>query len=134
MRVTRILLVLALIATAPFPLFAQGTSAKGSAAAKNATPERPAAGTSATQSPTAAETPAPGAQRAKCKDGSMYSGASRQGAFSSHGGVGEWLTTASSAGPKGATARCNDGTFYSKAERQGACSGHKGVAEWLKQS
>ena len=58
----------------------------------------------------------------------MYSGASRKGACSSHGGVAEWLTM------KGATARCNDGTFYAKAERQGACSGHKGVAEWLKTS
>ena len=91
MRLTRISLVLALIATAPFALFAQGTPAKGSAAAKNATPAAPAAATSATQTPTAAQTPAPAAQRATCKDGTMYTGASRQGACSGHKGVAEWL-------------------------------------------
>jgi len=90
-RITRISLVLALIATAPFALFAQGTPAKGSAAAKNATPAAPAAATSATQTPTAAQTPAPAAQRATCKDGTMYTGASRQGACSGHKGVAEWL-------------------------------------------
>jgi len=62
----------------------------------------------------------------------MYSGTSRKGACSSHGGVAEWVSSSKSAAPKDATARCNDGTFYTKAEHQGACSGHKGVAEWLK--
>ena len=66
----------------------------------------------------------------------MYSGTSRKGACSSHGGVAEWITPANSksAAPKDATARCNDGTYYTKAEHQGACSGHKGVAEWLKKA
>ena len=64
----------------------------------------------------------------------MYSGTSRQGACSSHGGVAEWITPSKNAVPKGATARCNDGTYYTKAEHQGACSGHKGVAEWLKKA
>ena len=61
----------------------------------------------------------------------MYSGKSRQGACSSHGGVAQWITGANAI-PKGATARCGDGTYYTKVERQGACSGHNGVAEWLK--
>ena len=113
-------LAVALVATLPLSLSAQGaakgdTGKKAAASAqKNATP--PAT--------TAAATPK---ESAKCKDGTMYSGASRQGACSSHGGVAEWL-------PKGTTAKCNDGTYYTKAERQGACSGHKGVAEWLKKS
>lgn len=136
MRITRrpLVLAIALIVASPFALVAQGAS-KGSPAPKNPPTAQPATKSTATQAP-AAQTPAPAAaqtaatapERAKCKDGSMYSGASRKGACSSHGGVAEWLTM------KGATARCNDGTFYAKAERQGACSGHKGVAEWLKKS
>ena len=104
-------LAVALIAAAPAALSAQGATPKGGPTQKNATAN---------------------AERAKCKDGTMYSGASRQGACSSHGGVAQWLTPDKSAAPKGATARCGDGTYYMKAEHQGACSGHKGVAEWLK--
>jgi hypothetical protein len=104
-------LAVALIAAAPVALSAQGATSKGGATQKNTTAN---------------------AERAKCKDGTMYSGASRQGACSSHGGVAEWYTGPKAVPPKGATARCGDGTYYTKAERQGACSGHKGVAEWLK--
>ena len=91
----------------------------------------------AQKAPPAAAQKAPAASsatdQAKCKDGTMYSGTSRQGACSSHGGVAQWLTASKSgAPPKGATAKCNDGTYYTKAERKGACTGHKGVAEWLK--
>jgi hypothetical protein len=134
-----LILAIAFMAGSPPVLSAQGGAAKGAAAPKNAaaTPARPAAQQTPTPAP---QTPAPAAkqtaatERAKCKDGTVYAGASRKGACSSHGGVTEWLTTAKGAAPKGATARCNDGTFYSKAERQGACTGHKGVAEWLKKS
>jgi hypothetical protein len=118
MKLTRTSLafVFASIAIVPFTLSAQGGAPQKSP-------------------PPAAQKPAPASsatEQAKCKDGTTYSGTSRQGACSSHGGVAQWLTAPKSGAPKGATAKCNDGTFYMKAERQGACSGHKGVAEWLK--
>jgi len=135
MTLNRIPVALALlsIAIVPVSLAAQGdtakvakksTTASAAAAKPTATAQAPAA-----KSPTAAAT-----EQAKCKDGSMYSGTSRQGACSSHGGVAEWITPSKNAVPKGATARCNDGTYYTKVEHQGACSGHKGVAEWLKKA
>jgi len=131
MKLARMPLTLALlsIAVVPAGLVAQGDTSKA-AAKKSATSAASAAKpaqTPAQQPKTTAAT-----EQAKCKDGTMYSGTSRQGACSSHGGVAEWVTPAKNAVPKGATARCNDGTYYTKAERQGACSGHKGVAEWLK--
>ncbi len=126
-------LALLSIAIVPLSLAAQGDTAK--AAAKKSTTTSAAAAakpTTTAQAPAATSKTAAATEQAKCKDGSMYSGASRQGACSSHGGVAEWITPSKNAVPKGATARCNDGTYYAKAERQGACSGHKGVAEWLK--
>ena len=133
---TWLALAVALAAIQPISLSAQG-AAKADTAKKAATAAQkkatPPATTAAAQAPAAATQAAAAAtpkESAKCKDGTMYSGASRQGACSSHGGVAEWLT--GNAPPKGATAKCNDGTYYTKAEHQGACSGHKGVAEWLK--
>jgi len=141
LRRTSLAFAVALIAAIPVSLLAQGGAAKANAGQKNATPAAqknaspppaPAKSTAASASSTPSQTAAANTERAKCKDGTSYSGTSRQGACSSHGGVAEWLTASKGTVPKGATARCNDGTYYSKAERQGACSGHKGVAEWLK--
>ena|SRR5689334_23045678 len=137
MTVNRIRLALAIasVAIVPITVSAQGGAPKGSSPKTTAT--APAKST-ADQAPAPAQQPAAqkaatATEQAKCKDGSMYSGTSRQGACSSHGGVAQWLTASKTASvPKGATARCGDGTYYSKAERKGACSGHKGVAEWLK--
>ena len=131
MKLARMPLTLALlsIAIVPVSLSAQGDTSKAkkstTAAASAAKP------TTTAQAPAQSKTTA-ATEQAKCKDGSMYSGTSRKGACSSHGGVAEWITPSKSAAPKDATARCNDGTYYTKAEHQGACSGHKGVAEWLK--
>ena len=136
MTLNRIPVVLALlsIAIVPLSLAAQGDTAK--AAKKSATASAAAAAkpTTTAQAPAAKSSTGAATEQAKCKDGSMYSGTSRQGACSSHGGVAEWITPSKNAVPKGATARCNDGTYYTKAEHQGACSGHKGVAEWLKKA
>ena len=126
---TSLAFAIASIAIVPFTLSAQGAAQKTKPAAT---------ASSAAQAPAQAPAKAPAAQapaateQAKCKDGTTYSGTSRQGACSSHGGVAQWLTASKSAAPKGATAKCNDGTYYMKAERKGACTGHKGVAEWLK--
>jgi hypothetical protein len=134
LRRTSLALAVALMAAIPVSLSAQGGAAKSSGSQKNATPaaQKNASPSSAPAPGTPPQTAAANTERAKCKDGTSYSGTSRQGACSSHGGVAEWLTASKGTVPKGATARCNDGTYYSKAERQGACSGHKGVAEWLK--
>ena len=132
MKLARMPLTLALlsIAVVPVTLAAQGDTSK---AKKSTTAAASAAKPSTTaQAPAQQPKAAAATEQAKCKDGTMYSGTSRQGACSSHGGVAEWVTPAKNAVPKGATARCNDGTYYTKAEHQGACSGHKGVAEWLK--
>lgn len=137
MKLIRTSIAIASLAIVPITLTAQGGAAQKNAPATAAksTPAAQAPTKAATQAPAAAQKPTTAAtatEQAKCKDGSMYSGTSRQGACSSHGGVAEWLTGAKSTVPKGATAKCNDGTYYTKAERKGACSGHKGVAEWLK--
>jgi len=144
---TWLALAVAFVATMPVALAAQGAATKSDSAKKTTSAAKKTTSSAAQKSagaPTttaAAQAPAAATQAAaastakesaKCKDGSMYSGASRQGACSSHGGVAEWLTGSKGTAPKGATAKCNDGTYYTKAEHQGACSGHKGVAEWLK--
>ena len=64
---------------------AASTTAASSAAAKPTTP-------AATAAPAAKSQTAAATEQAKCKDGSMYSGTSRKGACSSHGGVAEWVT------------------------------------------
>jgi Protein of unknown function (DUF3761) len=69
---------------------------------------------------------------AKCKDGTTYSGESRKGACSGHGGVKSWGDGSSAPRPKGATAQCEDGSWYTKSSRKGACAGHGGVKEWIK--
>lgn len=143
LRQTSLALAVALTAIISSSVSAQGGAAsKGTAPDKNAAAAAqknattPAADARSTASQASAATPSASAtantERAKCKDGSTYSGKTRQGACSGHGGVVEWLAVTKGSAPKGATARCNDGTYYLKAERQGACSGHKGVAEWLK--
>ena len=131
MKLARMPLTLALlsIAIVPVTLAAQGDTSK---AKKSATAATSAAKPATAQAPAQQPKATAATEQAKCKDGTMYSGTSRQGACSSHGGVAEWVTPAKNAVPKGATARCNDGTYYTKPEHQGACSGHKGVAEWLK--
>jgi hypothetical protein len=140
---TSMLVAIASLAIAPLTLSGQGAAAQKPASPAATKPTSTAAQTPAqapvkapaAQAPAATQKPAAASnatEQAKCKDGTMYSGTSRQGACSSHGGVAQWLTASKSSVPKGATAKCNDGTYYTKAERQGACSGHKGVAEWLK--
>jgi hypothetical protein len=131
MKVTRFTYAIAIasIAFAPLALSAQAPAAKTAGSAKTAAAQSQAPAAASNQAPAATNA---ATEQAKCKDGSMYSGTSRQGACSSHGGVATWLTGSKNAAvPKGATARCNDNTYYTKAERKGACTGHKGVAEWL---
>ena len=93
----------------------------------------------------------PAGSTATCKDGSSYSGASKRGACSGHGGVKNWnAASASVAAPKpmaasksmpaavpaaasasmAAMATCKDGSSYSGASKRGACSGHGGVKNW----
>ena len=87
---------------------------------------------------------------ATCKDGSSYSGASKRGACSGHGGVKNWNSANAAAAPKAmaaskpmpaavpaaasasmaAMATCKDGSSYSGASKRGACSGHGGVKNW----
>ena len=85
---------------------------------------------------------------ATCKDGSSYSGTSKRGACSGHGGVKNWNGAhASVAAPQpmaaskpmpvvaasasmAAMATCKDGSSYSGTSKRGACSGHGGVKNW----
>ena len=86
---------------------------------------------------------------ATCKDGSSYSGASKRGACSGHGGVKDWnganaaapqpmampkpmpaTTPVAASAPMAATATCKDGSSYSGTSKRGACSGHGGVKNW----
>ncbi len=129
-----IALALLSIAIVPISLAAQGDTAKAAKKSTTTAAASAAKPTTTAQAPAAKSQTAAATEQAKCKDGSMYSGTSRKGACSSHGGVAEWITPSKSAVPKNATARCNDGTYYTKAEHQGACSAHKGVAEWLKKA
>lgn len=92
----------------------------------------------------------PAGSTATCKDGSSYSGASKRGACSGHGGVKNWNAANASVAskpmaaskpmpasvpvaataPMAAMATCKDGSSYSGASKRGACSGHGGVQVW----
>ena len=88
---------------------------------------------------------------ATCKDGSSYSGTSKRGACSGHGGVKNWNAAHASVAASqpmaaskpmpaavpvaasasmAAMATCKDGSSYSGASKRGACSGHGGVKNW----
>jgi len=71
---------------------------------------------------------------ATCKDGTKWTGATRKGACTGHGGVKSWSDRSSAPRPKGATAQCNDGSWYTKTERRGACAGHGGVKQWVSEA
>ncbi|GAC1667015.1 MAG: hypothetical protein NVS9B2_07920 [Steroidobacteraceae bacterium] len=108
-----------------------------------------------------AQTPAgaPAGSTGMCRDGSYWSGATKQGACRGHKGVQDWYATgaASSSGnaansapahpataataneagsakagsaPAGSTGLCRDGSYWSGAVKKGACRGHKGVQDW----
>jgi hypothetical protein len=70
---------------------------------------------------------------AKCNDGTSFTGASRKGACSGHGGVKAWGDSTTAPRPKGATAQCNDGSWYTRTTRRGACAAHGGVKHWVKE-
>src|SRR5689334_16814236 len=129
MTLHRIPVALALltIAIAPLSLAAQGDTTKAakkttttstakkstkaaSTTAASAAAAKPTTAAATAAAPAAKSQTAAATEQAKCKDGSMYSGTSRKGACSSHGGVAEWVSASKSAAPKDATARCNDGT------------------------
>jgi hypothetical protein len=87
----------------------------------------------------AAATPA--AVTAVCKDSTSFSGTSKRGACSGHGGVESWGTTTAAAAPAAppptgtaaattVTATCKDETSFSGSSKRGACSGHGGVKSW----
>ncbi len=104
--------------------------------------------------PAAAPTAAPsasssGAATGLCKDGTLYTGASKRGACRGHKGLQEWYAdkqaapatapapaaTPVAAAPaasanSAATGLCKDGTLYTGANKRGACRGHKGLQEW----
>lgn len=70
---------------------------------------------------------------ATCNDGTSFTGASKKGACSGHGGVKAWGDSSSAPRPKGATAQCNDGSWYTRTTRRGACAAHGGVKHWVKE-
>jgi Protein of unknown function (DUF3761) len=106
------------------PAIALGQSAKAAKSAAD-TARKPAATASRPPAATAVVS-------ATCNDGTLFSGTSRQGACSNHGGVKDWISRGEPTPPKGATARCADGSFSMSPERKGACSGHGGVKDWLR--
>jgi hypothetical protein len=90
-----------------------------------------------------AQTAAPAAGTAPaitavCKDSTTFSGTSKRGACSGHGGVESWGTTAaaapvtptSTAAATTISATCKDETTFSGSSKRGACSGHGGVKSW----
>jgi hypothetical protein len=109
----------------------------------NASANTPAAAAPATATPAAATSD--GAATGLCKDGTVYTGASKRGACRGHKGIKEWYAdkqtpAASEAAPAAAapavaadgtaTGLCKDGTVYTGSSKRGACRGHKGVKEW----
>ena len=80
--------------------------------------------------PAATRPAAAGQQTARCNDGTMWSGASRQGACANHGGVKEWGGAERHDWAAGVMAHCGDGTDYTGTSRQGACASHGGVKKW----
>ena len=102
MKLSRIPLTLMIlsIAVVPVRLAAQDSTTK-SPARKTAAPGTSAATSAPTQAQPPSQQTAAATEQAKCKDGSMYSGKSRQGACSSHGGVAQWLTPGQERGPEG---------------------------------
>ena len=72
---------------------------------------------------------------ATCKDGTSFSGTSKNGACQGHGGVKKWGSTAAAAtggvtSAQTVTATCKDGTSFSGTSKKGACQGHGGVKKW----
>ncbi len=106
---------------------------------------------------------APAGATGLCKDGTYFTGASKQGACRGHKGIQEWYATTgataavtttaspvkttkvtktmqttadvtSSTSSTGATGLCKDGTYYTGANKKGACRGHKGIQTWYADS
>lgn len=136
-----------------------GTSKKGACRGHKgikewyADKQAPATGAAAPVAAPAAATPAAatdGTATGLCKDGTVYTGASKRGACRGHKGIKEWYadkqapatgaaapavatpaTTPAVVPADGiATGLCKDGTSYTGSSKRGACRGHKGLQEW----